>query len=70
MRTHGFSMAFDRFDVKPGRVRMSLELLAFVVCGTFIALLFAQPATWPQAFGAGLGWTTLLAQHSSKEKES
>lgn len=41
--------------------RNGLEPLLFIGIGTFVAAMVFAPATGPQAFAAGLGWTGLLS---------
>jgi hypothetical protein len=38
-----------------------IEFVMFVVVGTIIAVVFADPQTARQSVAAGLGWTGLLA---------
>jgi hypothetical protein len=63
LKAYAFEHLLDMFEMNE-RTHIRFAFLIFVVFGTFVAMLFAQPSTGMQAFSAGLGWTGLVAKPS------
>src|SRR5260370_4881341 len=55
------SVHFLELYISKEGIRNGLEPLLFIGIGTFVAAMVIAPATGPQAFAAGLGWTDLLS---------
>ena len=61
IRVYVLSEILDIWTTEQTKSRMAIELTIFVVLGCTLAIGLVGPTTPPQAFAAGLGWTSLLA---------
>lgn len=63
LRAYKLSEITDRIPNES--VRYYVQLTAFLVIGTFAALVLTNPSKVSQAFAAGLGWTAGLSGRTS-----
>lgn len=62
LTVYGFGKLWNLIGIE-GKARDVLELISFIVLGTFVAMLFTEPNNVRQAFSAGLGWTGMLTTY-------
>jgi hypothetical protein len=66
LKAYGISRLTNLIPVKYKRARVLTELILFLMLGTALAILLADPSTPRQAFAAGLGWTGLVAKQQTE----
>lgn len=62
VKAYVLSAWLDSFMPADGFVRVTVEVVLFVLLGTFLSLGLCAPVTFAQALGAGFGWTSLVAK--------
>ena len=61
LRVYALSPVVERLPMNE-QWRYIIQMLVFIVLGTFVALLLTDPQNVRQAFAAGLGWTAGLSK--------
>lgn len=65
VRVYALSELVEQFRLSQ-KVNVIIQFCVFLALGIVVAVALVEPTSPPQAFAAGLGWTALLAQPSSR----